>query len=320
MLGKNAERPLTIDPSAAQPAAPPGRPRNPFRGLLCLLFAIGCSSLPLSSAFGQMIDVGTPLAGFGNSWFERQGVGFGFSLPGGHGGGSRVVGLLPNGQFTPNGQLIFNQGSFGAARPWFGGYDPNAAGRLGFGVGGQGGGFRLGFEFAKGSSRTITSTAPSLMVQNGSGGFIGSGQWTPFVTGWVPVVGNYSVPLPPDNAVTRAVQSGQLRLDNLGQGGESGSRSAEEAEATSADRSPAGDSLTRSTAETASESVAAIRAAKAAGKEALRQQLEEQLAEYQRHLAEGNRELARLALVRAIPLESDPGRKQKLRDLLKSTK
>lgn len=277
-------------------------------------FAFFLSLLSSQIAFGQMIDIGTPMYGFGNSWYERQGVGFGFSLPGGHWGSSRVVGLLPNGQLTPNGQLQFTQGSFGGTLPPFGGYDPNAAGRLGFGVGGQGGGFRLGFEFGKGSSRTVTSTAPSLMVQNGGGGFIGSGQWTPFVTGWIPVVGNDSGPQPLDNAVTRAVQSGQLRLDNLG------SRSSGESALPSSSSARAEEPLIRSTAETASESVAAIRAAKAAEKESIKRQLTEQMAEYQEHLAAGNRELARLALVRAIPLETDPAEKQKLRALLKSTK
>lgn len=269
----------------------------------------------LQIATAQMIDVGTPTYGFGNSWYERHGVDFGFSLPGGQWGGSRVVGLLPNGQFTPNGQLQFTQGSFGGTLPIFGGYDPNAAGRLGFGVSGHGGGFHLGFEFGKGSTRTITSTAPSLMVQNGGGGFIGTGQWTPFVTGWIPVVGNYPGPQPIDNAVTRAVQSGQLRLDNLG------TRSSEDFALPSQGSSfRSDDSMTRSTAETASESVAAIRATKAAEKEAVKQQLADLRAEYEQHLAAGDYELARLAVVRAIPLEKDAAKKQKLRDLLKSTK
>ena len=290
-----------------------GRPLIASIKLLLVLACFGCA-LSLPTASGQMIDVGTPTYGFGNSWYERQGVGFGFSLPGGQWGGSRVVGLLPNGQFTPNGQLQFTQGSFGGTLPMFGGYDPNTAGRFGMGVGGNGGGFRLGFEFGKGSTRTITSTAPSLMVQNGGGGFIGSGQWTPFVTGWIPVVGNYAGPQPIDNAVTRAVHSGQLRLDNLGSG------SSEAPELPAGNSASSSEPLNRSTAETASESVAAIRAAKAAEKEAVKQQLEERMEEYEQHLAAGNRELARLAIVRAIPLESNPARKQKLRDLLKSTK
>lgn len=281
---------------------------------LVLLTALCWCGLSLQFISAQMIEVGAPMNGFGSSWYERQGVGFGFSLPGGQWGGSRVVGLLPNGQFTPNGHLQFTQGSFGGTLPMFGGYDPNAAGRFGFGVGGQGGGFRLGFELGKGSTRTITSTAPSLMVQNGGGGFISSGQWTPFVTGWIPVVGNYSGPQPIDNAVTRAVQSGQLRLDNLG------ANSAGDSELPAVSSSRSSESMIRSTAETASESVAAIRANKAAEKEAVKQQLEELMAKYQQHLAAGDRDLARLAIVRAIPLEKDVSRKQKLRDLLKSTK
>ena len=307
-------KPRRADKSLATKVRPSSGRYQIAKCKIVFLTALCWCALSLQIASAQMIEVGTPIYGFGNSWYERQGVGFGFSLPGGQWGGSRVVGLLPNGQFTPNGQLQFTQGSFGGTLPMFGGYDPNAAGRLGFGVGGQGGGFRLGFEFGKGSTRSITSTAPSLMVQNGGGGFISSGQWTPFVTGWIPVVGNFSGPQPIDNAVTRAVRSGQLRLDNLGTG------ASETPELPAGNSSRSAESMTRSTAETASESVAAIRAAKAAEKEALEQQRSELMAEYEQHLAAGDRDLARLAIVRAIPLESDPVRKQKLRDLLKSTK
>jgi hypothetical protein len=39
-------------------------------------FAFFLSLLSSQIAFSQMIDVGTPMYGFGNSWYERQGVGF----------------------------------------------------------------------------------------------------------------------------------------------------------------------------------------------------------------------------------------------------
>lgn len=266
-------------------------------------------------ALGQMTQIGTPLSGFGNSWHECYGVNFGWNLSGGNWGqGSNIVGLLPGGGFTPGSHLQFTQGGWGSAIPPFGGYDPNANARFGFGVQGSQGGFRLGFELGKGSTRTITSTAPSLMFQNGGGGYIASGAWTPFVTGWIPVVGGAPGPAPLDNAVTRAMQSGQLRLDNLG----SGSADRAEGQVESA-VGPAAASE-RSTAATATESVAAIRAHKAAQQAALEQEIAEQLANYEQHRAAGRIDLARLALNRAVVLEPDLTRKQRLRALLKSTK
>jgi hypothetical protein len=167
----------------------------------------------------QLINVGTPFNTVGDTYFERMGVNFGFSIPGGRGNGSRIVGLNPLGQPTPN--INFTQNGFGSAVPPFGGYDPAASARTGFGViTPGGGGFSLGFEFGKGSSRTSTSTVPSITVPNGYGGSIGNGVNRPFVTGLVPVVfsGDQTVPLTrpvptgPYNGVTKALETGQLHL------------------------------------------------------------------------------------------------------------
>lgn len=154
---------------------------------------------------GQNINVTTPLTSTSDSFYENFGINFGFSIPGGRGSGSRIVGLGPRGQFQPN--LIFRQ-NLGVIPP-FGGYNPAGGARFGFGrVGPNGGGFSLGMNFSKGSSRSIISTAPSLTVQNGFGGSIFSGGVRPFVTGVIPVVGNGPI----DNGVTRALASGQLDL------------------------------------------------------------------------------------------------------------
>lgn len=163
----------------------------PWVALFC------CWILPGPFLVGQGIGITTPFTSAGDSYFESTGISWGFGIPA-HG---RVAGLNPNGQLTP--QIGFSWGG-GNIVPPFGGYNPNSAAQLNL----QGPNFRFGLSMAKGSSRTLTSQAPSLMVQNGFGGSIFSGQVSPFVTGLIPVVG--SPPL--DNAVTRAIESGQLDL------------------------------------------------------------------------------------------------------------
>jgi hypothetical protein len=288
-------------------------------------FALLALSIPTSpSAVAQMVQASLPVSSYAHSAYEHFGTSFGWAIPGGVGPGSRVVGLLPNGMLTPGGYLQFGQlqqgqGGWGGVMPPFGGYDPNANARFGFGIQGPQGGFRLGLELGQGSTRTITSLTPSLTVQNGGGGYIMSGSSTPFVTGWIPMVGAASGPAPLDNAVTRAVQSGQLRLDNLGDDLAPDSTAPSEREVGAKPSSAVG-SAGRSTAETATESVAAIRSRKAAEQAALAEEIALQLQEYERHRSAGQVDLARLALNRAVVLERDPERKQKLRALLKSTR
>ena len=179
---------------------------------MAFVFVVGQSSLvPSLSLMAQQIQVATPLTNTSSSYYERMGVNFGFNFRGGRRPGSRIVGLMPNGQFTPNGNLVFQQGGMNSAIPPFGGYDPNANARFRFSrVNPSGSGFSLGFDFAQGSSRSMTSTTPSIMVQNGHGGSITSGAYRPYVTGIIPVSGNYiqrPTPFFTDNAVTRAIQS-----------------------------------------------------------------------------------------------------------------
>ncbi|MEZ6093222.1 MAG: hypothetical protein R3C03_03140 [Pirellulaceae bacterium] len=159
----------------------------------------------------QQIDVGLPFNSTGDSYFENHGVNFGFNIPGRlNGAGQGIVG------FGFGNAISFGQNSAGGAIPSFGGYDPNSAANFGFASRGRGGGgFSLGFNFAKGSSRTATSTVPSMVVQNGMGGSMFDGQLTPFVTGVVPVVGAAENQTPV-NGVTLAMASGQLDFSNLG--------------------------------------------------------------------------------------------------------
>ncbi len=161
------------------------------------------------SVYSQNINVSTPFHSFNDSFFESFGVNFGFNIPGGSGNGSRVVGLSPFGQLTPN--LVFAQQGAGVI-PQFGGYNPNAGGQLNF----SGNGFSLGLNFAQGNTRSSVSNVPSMTVQNGFGGDMFSGQVRPFVTGVIPIIGANANLLPPpiDNAVTRAINSGQLDLSS----------------------------------------------------------------------------------------------------------
>ena len=77
------------------------------------------------------------------------------------------------------------------APPPFGNFDPNSGLRSGVAFGGNGVNGTLGFTFGQGSSRTITSTTPSVTLMDGVPGGITSQTIRPFVTGITPVVGDY---------------------------------------------------------------------------------------------------------------------------------
>ncbi|MCE9556913.1 MAG: hypothetical protein K8T91_26495, partial [Planctomycetes bacterium] len=96
----------------------------------------------VSTAWSKQVTITAPFSNVQDNFFENNGVGFGFNIRGGNpnGPGTRVVGLLPNGQFVPNGDIQFRQGGFNAAGPQFGGANnnPGAGARGGFAVGGRG--------------------------------------------------------------------------------------------------------------------------------------------------------------------------------------
>ncbi len=143
-----------------------------------------------SGLSAQQIQVSGPLSSAGSSFHENFGVNFGFGFGGG--GMSRQA---PGVTFSQN----------NAVRPAFGGFDPNSGARFGFSNrNGDGGGFSLGFNFSEGNSRILNSVSPSITIPNGGFGSLTAGRFSPFVTGVIPVVGT-------DNAVTRAVASGQLK-------------------------------------------------------------------------------------------------------------
>jgi hypothetical protein len=141
----------------------------------------------------QMVVVESPLQTGTGSFYERMGVGFSFNLP----GSNRLIGLNPNGSPTADGSIPFRVGGFGTV-PAFGGYDPNADSTFGLGYRfGRGGAINLNFAFGQGANQTYTSTNPSIVIMNGSTGFVSDTRLRPFVTSIIPVVGQGGLPEAP---------------------------------------------------------------------------------------------------------------------------
>jgi hypothetical protein len=120
----------------------------------------------------QQVYTTTPLVNAQDSFYESFGTDWGFSQRG------------------RNGYFFFNRGGANTGIPTIGGYDPNAVARFGVGSQGHNGGFYFNAWAGQGSNRSITSTAPGLMLQNGSSGIIQDISVRPFVTGLIPVVGD----------------------------------------------------------------------------------------------------------------------------------
>jgi hypothetical protein len=130
-----------------------------------------------------------------DSFYERNGVNFGFNIRGGDTrGGSGVVGLTPTGQLTNNGDIQFRQGGANSAIPPFGGYDPGADNTVGFANTGKDGDMLFNFFGSQGSNRSMVTQSPVITIMNGGQGTISDTSQTPFVTGTIPVVGGMSVP------------------------------------------------------------------------------------------------------------------------------
>lgn len=125
-----------------------------------------------------------------DSFYERQGVGFGFNIRGGEG----VVGLTPTGQRTRNGDIEFRQGSANSAIPPFGGYTPSKDNTVGFANRGSDGDLLFNFFGSQGSNRSMTTQSPVVTITNGTQGTVSDTSQVPFVTGTIPVVGGMSVP------------------------------------------------------------------------------------------------------------------------------
>lgn len=129
--------------------------------VVALAFALPAIACP-AVVLGQNVVVGAPFNNLGDSFYENFGTSGSWS----------------------GGNAFFNWGG-GGAIPQYGGYDPNADARFGFSAGG----LNLGFTAGQGSDRFSSSQTPMVTIPNGGSGNMFSGSISPFVTGFVPVVG-----------------------------------------------------------------------------------------------------------------------------------
>lgn len=115
----------------------------------------------------QQVKISTPFQQLNNSFFEAYNINWAY-----------------NGQ-NPDGSGFFFNGP-GPAPPPFGNYDPSGDARFGVGNGR----FSFNFSAGQGNSATMTTEVPSVVVPNGHGGSISNTSLRPFVTGFIPVVGD----------------------------------------------------------------------------------------------------------------------------------
>lgn len=154
-----------------------------LRILSISLTVFGLIAAPEAKA--QMVHTSAPFPSIGSSYHESTSVGW-----------------------SIGGQNWFaNFGGAGPLLPPFGGA---AGGGLsgGFGFGGGGVAGNLRFNFAQGSSQSISSTTPSLTTMNGFPGSMSSGVVRPFVVGLTPIVSDYPVVDP--SATTAEIAQQQL--------------------------------------------------------------------------------------------------------------
>ncbi len=116
----------------------------------------------------------TAFRGAGQGFFEQTGVGWGFQHQ------------------NSGGYMFFNNGGPGPLPP-FGGFDPNSQAHFGFGGRSGDVSWNLGIYAGQGSSQSMTSQAPSVVLPNGGSGYFFNTMQQPFVTGIVPVVGGQAI-------------------------------------------------------------------------------------------------------------------------------
>lgn len=127
--------------------------------------------LPLllqASLFSQQLAVGTPFGSINDGYYESYGVSWNVGWRGGFA------------RFGMPGQSI----------PPFGKFDPSAGIQTGWRFGNGNIHGSIGFSAAQGSNRSFTSQTPFVTVLNGYPGAFYDFSQSPFVTGYVPVVGD----------------------------------------------------------------------------------------------------------------------------------
>jgi len=140
-----------------------------FRYVVVPLLATWLSISFAADASAQQVTISTPFHSNNDSFFERTGTNWGFN----------------------KGNMFFSFGSPGMAMPQFGGFDPSAGINSGFYH--QRGDFNGYFNWAAahGFRQSFVTQVPSVTMMNGQSAYISDQSITPFVMGFIPVVGGY---------------------------------------------------------------------------------------------------------------------------------
>ena len=135
-----------------------------------------------------------------DDFFERIGIDFDFDINDNTGltnadlenpPRSITVGLDPLGDFTPDLDLSFTQGSFTSTVPQFGGFDAATAANFGFAILSDIEAYFM-IQAAQGDERSNVLQAPKVTLFNGQQASINDSSMRPFVTGIIPVVGDFA--------------------------------------------------------------------------------------------------------------------------------
>ncbi len=111
-----------------------------------------------------------------------------------------IVGLQQPGQFTPNLDVAFRQGSFDLGAPDFGGFNPDAGVQVGMAILSDIEAFFF-VRAAQADKRTNIMFAPKVTLYNGQSATVQDNTQRPFVTSLVPTVGFFSVGFTPQITV-----------------------------------------------------------------------------------------------------------------------
>jgi len=237
-----------------------------IRALIVAVCILLCSS---RDAAAQYSMIGTPFQSASGSFSENFNLGWGINGPGFN--------------FNWNG---------GNANPPFGPFDPNGGAQFGgaFHAGPFSGGFRL--NAGQAADTTLVSQTPSVTVMNGQTGYFSDTTIRPFVTGFIPVVGQgvYNIPQPVGGSYYASPL--QERIERLqAQGGPHGSSADEDRPVAPAG---GGGQVGPSSAERGAASVADIKAGQAARADAKQKEIGELLAKADALAAEGKNTVAKL--------------------------
>lgn len=133
-----------------------------------------------------------------DDFFEQMGIDFDFDiddnvtqLPLDDSGNSVTIGLDATGVPTADLDISFNQGSFAASQPAFGGFDAASAASVGFAILSDIEAFFV-LQAAQGDQRSNVLQAPKVTLFNGQQASVSDTSQRPFVTTLIPVVGDFA--------------------------------------------------------------------------------------------------------------------------------